>query len=59
VTILSIASKLLLHLLVNTNYELHRYELLYVNMGHHSSLGYVSEQELYRSKAEGKKAAYR
>ena len=34
--------KLLLHLLTNTNYELHRDEMLYFNMADHLSFGYAT-----------------
>jgi hypothetical protein len=40
--ILFVIIKLFLHLLTNTNYELHRDEMLYFNMGDHLSFGYVS-----------------
>jgi hypothetical protein len=42
VAILFICIKLCLHLFTNTNYELHRDELLYFNMGDHLSFGYAS-----------------
>lgn len=42
VTVLFIASKILVHLLTNTNYELHRDELLYFNMAEHLSAGYAT-----------------
>jgi hypothetical protein len=42
VTILFIIVKLCLHFFTNTNYELHRDEMLYFNMGDHLSFGYVS-----------------
>ena len=42
VTVLFICIKLCLHFLTNTNYELHRDELLYFNMGDHLSFGYAS-----------------
>ena len=42
VTVLFIASKILVHLLTNTNYELHRDELLYFNMAEHLSSGYAT-----------------
>jgi hypothetical protein len=42
VAIFFIAIKLLLHFLTNGNYELHRDEMLYFNMGAHLSFGYVT-----------------
>ncbi len=42
VTFLFIAAKLILHLCTNSNYELHRDELLYFNMGDHLSFGYAT-----------------
>lgn len=42
VTILFIAVKLCLHLFTNTNYELHRDEMLYFNMADHLSFGYAT-----------------
>jgi len=42
VTFLFIAVKLCLHLCTNSNYELHRDELLYFNMGDHLSFGYAT-----------------
>ncbi len=41
-TILFITAKFLMHLLSNSNYELHRDELLYFNMADHLSFGYVT-----------------
>jgi hypothetical protein len=42
VTVLLIAAKILLHLLTNSNLELHRDELLYFNMADHLSFGYAT-----------------
>lgn len=42
VSSLFIIAKLLLHLFTNTNYELHRDEMLYFNMGDHLSFGYAT-----------------
>lgn len=42
VTILLMASKLLIHLLTNTRYELLRDEMLFFNMGEHLSAGYAT-----------------
>lgn len=42
VAVLFICFKLCLHFFTNTNYELHRDELLYFNMGDHLSFGYAS-----------------
>lgn len=42
VTILFMAAKLTLHLLTSTNYELHRDEMLYFNMGSHPAFGYLT-----------------
>lgn len=42
VAILFIAAKLCLHFLTNTNYELHRDEMLYFNMADHLSFGYAT-----------------
>jgi hypothetical protein len=42
VTILFVVSKLLIHFLTNTRYELHRDEMLYFNMGEHLSNGYAT-----------------
>lgn len=42
VTIFFILVKLLIHFLTNTNYELHRDEMLYFNMGGHLSFGYAT-----------------
>ncbi len=39
---LFIIAKLCLHLFTNTNYELHRDEMLYFNMADHLSLGYAT-----------------
>jgi len=41
-TILLIVVKLCFHFLTNTNYELHRDEMLYFNMADHPDFGYVS-----------------
>lgn len=40
--ILFIILKLGLHFFTNTNYELHRDEMLYFNMGNHLDFGYIS-----------------
>ncbi len=42
VTVIFILVKLFLHFLTNTNYELHRDEMLYFNMGEHLSFGYAT-----------------
>jgi hypothetical protein len=42
ITILLIVVKLSFHFLTNTNYELHRDEMLYFNMADHPDFGYVS-----------------
>ena len=42
VTILLIIAKLCAHILTNTNYELHRDEMLYFNMADHLSFGYAT-----------------
>jgi hypothetical protein len=42
VAILFIIAKLCLHFFTNTNYELHRDEMLYFNMADHLSLGYAT-----------------
>jgi len=42
VTMIFIVIKLSLHFFTNTNYELHRDELLYFNMGDHLSFGYAT-----------------
>jgi hypothetical protein len=42
VTILFIIAKLCLHFFTNTNYELHRDEMLYFNMADHLSFGYAT-----------------
>jgi hypothetical protein len=42
ITILLIVVKLSLHFLTNTNYELHRDEMLFFNMADHPDFGYVS-----------------
>ena len=36
------AAKLCIHLIVSTNYELHRDEMLYFNMGSHLAFGYLT-----------------
>jgi Dolichyl-phosphate-mannose-protein mannosyltransferase len=42
ITILLIVVKLSLHFVTNTNYELHRDEMLFFNMADHPDFGYVS-----------------
>ena len=42
ITILLIIEKLFLHFFTNTNYELHRDEMLYFNMADHLSFGYAT-----------------
>jgi hypothetical protein len=42
VAILFVVVRLSLHFLTNTNYELHRDEILYFNMGDHLSFGYAT-----------------
>ncbi|MBK7710705.1 MAG: hypothetical protein IPJ37_07010 [Bacteroidales bacterium] len=42
ITILLIIAKLCLHLFTNTNYELHRDEMLYFNMADNLSFGYAT-----------------
>jgi hypothetical protein len=42
ITLLLVAAKLCLHFLTNTNYDLHRDEMLYFNMADHPAFGYVS-----------------
>ena len=42
VAIIFIIVKLCLHFFTNTNYELHRDEMLYFNMGDHLSFGYAT-----------------
>src|SRR5512140_2252658 len=37
-----VLAKLSIHLLTNTNYELHRDEMLYFSMGNHLSWGFAS-----------------
>jgi hypothetical protein len=41
-----VLAKLLIHLLTNTNYELHRDEMLYFSMGNHLSWGFASTPPL-------------
>ena len=41
-TAIFIAAKLCIHLITSVNYELHRDEMLYFNMGSHPALGYLS-----------------
>lgn len=42
ITLIFVGAKLCFHFFTNTNYELHRDEMLYFNMGEHLSAGYVS-----------------
>lgn len=42
ITLIFVIAKLCFHFFTNTNYELHRDEMLYFNMGEHFSMGYVS-----------------
>ncbi len=42
VAVIFMAANLCLHLLVSTNYELHRDEMLYFNMGSHPAFGYLT-----------------
>jgi 4-amino-4-deoxy-L-arabinose transferase-like glycosyltransferase len=42
ITVLFVIAKLLLHIFTSTNYELHRDEMLYFNMGDHLSTGYAT-----------------
>ncbi len=42
ITVFFIVLKLCLHLLTGTNYELHRDEMLYFNMGSHPAFGYLT-----------------
>ncbi len=40
--VIFMAANLCLHLLVSTNYELHRDEMLYFNIGSHPAFGYLT-----------------